>query len=1025
MTSVNPLTFASLLRRSRRAAGLTQFELATRAGIGVDTVSALERGVRQTPHTETVALLADALQLAPADRAFFEATARGHAVTHVPLGSDPTQQPPVILGAKRQAPLVGRAHELAVLERHLTRQAPPLLMLAGEPGIGKSRLLAEAARRAHDSGWTILAGGCHRKSGQEPYTPVLDALAEHLASLPQAQARVMLEGCGWLVRLLPELVETVRVPTPTWTLPPEQERRLMFNAVARYVANVSGPAGTLLLLDDLQWAGADALDLLASLLRTPRDRSGHAVRVIGAYRDTEVRADDLLAVLLADLARERLSTHETLPPLTSAEAVDLFETLLSDGMSDHLETAEPQAIRASIPAARREEALRRAEGVPFYLVSSVQALLAETATGDGIDAALAPAAPGAGRIPWSVAQSIRVRVAALSTPARALLGAAAVVGSALPTTLLVLVTAQPEAEILAALEEACARGLLVERGSHYEFAHDLIRDVVLAALSAARRQALHRRVAEALEQLPALERGRRVAELADHLLEAGEVVRALPYVLQAGDQAEAVYAHAEAEGHYRAAVELARDVDEPACEAEALEKLGKSVLLLGHGDAATALERALRAYQALSDQNGELRALAALLDNQHRRGIRATVDEALARAQTILARLEPADASALTPARASLLAAVYSALSMLYFRADRGSEQMRVARRGVELARLADDDAQLMRSSFRLIIAEYTLGHLEGRDLLERLLTLVTGTPETESTATVYNNIAEEYQYAGEFSQMLWAQEHAVELAERRQEPGTLVLVLDNLAERAYYLGEWQRARETNARATGIQRELVRYGTSGDEGDTLIMRGMLALAEGHEDEGRRLLEHVITKAEQVGDVHLLASLAALLAEADLLAGHVEQARLRATAALQHTSAVDRVARKVLPWLAWADGALGRYDEAEATLTTLLGNVEPLVRVDALYIQALVVTRQGRYQEAVEALEEALAHVRAMPYPYAEAKILWAYGRMEAARGDRAAAWERLTSARAICERLGEGLYRKHIERALRPLGHTQ
>src|SRR5215831_18231437 len=139
MASVKPLTFASLLRRYRRAAGLTQFELATRAGIGVNTISNLERGVRHTPHPETLALLADALQLLPADRAFFEAAARGHAATGLPLGLDPARQPPETIRARWRLPLVGRTHELVLLERHLARQAPPLLVLTGEPGIGKSR----------------------------------------------------------------------------------------------------------------------------------------------------------------------------------------------------------------------------------------------------------------------------------------------------------------------------------------------------------------------------------------------------------------------------------------------------------------------------------------------------------------------------------------------------------------------------------------------------------------------------------------------------------------------------------------------------------------------------------------------------------------------------------------------------------------------------------------------------------------------------------------------------------------------
>ena len=102
-------------------------------------------------------------------------------------------------------------------------------------------------------------------------------------------------------------------PLPPWTVTPAQERRLVFGAAARYLANVAGPAGTLLLLDDLQWAGADALDLLAALLRSVAPPT--TPRVVAAYRDTELRPGDPLADAMADLAHAGLVTRHRLAPL--------------------------------------------------------------------------------------------------------------------------------------------------------------------------------------------------------------------------------------------------------------------------------------------------------------------------------------------------------------------------------------------------------------------------------------------------------------------------------------------------------------------------------------------------------------------------------------------------------------------------------------------------------------------------------------------------------------------------------------
>src|SRR5262249_50845309 len=155
------------------------------------------------------------------------------------------QHPPVF--GKAPPPLIGRAQDLTHLARHLAGDGPPFLFLAGEPGIGKSRLLTEASQRARRGGWTLLRGGGLSRRGTEPYAPLLTALDGHLRHQLPPQQRLALEGCGWLVRLLPELTAVIPAPAPFWPLPPNQERRLMFAAVARYLTNIAGVAGTLLL----------------------------------------------------------------------------------------------------------------------------------------------------------------------------------------------------------------------------------------------------------------------------------------------------------------------------------------------------------------------------------------------------------------------------------------------------------------------------------------------------------------------------------------------------------------------------------------------------------------------------------------------------------------------------------------------------------------------------------------------------------------------------------------------------------
>jgi len=372
-------------------------------------------------------------------------------------------------------PLVGRARELELLDRHLAGAGPPVLMFAGEPGIGKSRLLDEAAARAPGHGLRVLHGGCQRRDAEAPYAPLPDALMRFINILSPSRLRADLRGCAWLARLLPELADALPEPPSAWPLPPGAERRLMSEALARFLGNVAGPDGTLLALDDLQWAGADALALLAWLVRSARPATV-PLYVVGAYRDSEARPGDPLAEALADLAHRRLVAHHTLTPLATPEAAQLLDGLL----------AGAQEEGEAVDAATRERVARRTGGVPFFVVSYAQALRAEDS---------------AGAVPWDVRQSLRQRVAALPRPAQMMLGAAAVAGRRVSRALLVAVLERPEDEVLDALEDAAQARLLVESGPDtYQFAHDVIREVVESGLGAGRRTMLHRRVAEALER---------------------------------------------------------------------------------------------------------------------------------------------------------------------------------------------------------------------------------------------------------------------------------------------------------------------------------------------------------------------------------------------------------------------------------------------------------------------------------------------------------------------------------------------
>ncbi len=198
MVMDQPSAFGDLLKQYRMARGLTQIALADRVRLSVRGISDIERGVHRTPQTETVRRLSDALRLSPQERAALDAAIQRFRVLSASSSSvlpssaascpaSPTRRAECLATrSPRQAsgasspPFVGRADELALVQGHLAGVGPPLLVLEGEPGIGKSRLLEEAGVCARDMGMRALDGGCRRGGGQEPYAPLPDILERHI-----------------------------------------------------------------------------------------------------------------------------------------------------------------------------------------------------------------------------------------------------------------------------------------------------------------------------------------------------------------------------------------------------------------------------------------------------------------------------------------------------------------------------------------------------------------------------------------------------------------------------------------------------------------------------------------------------------------------------------------------------------------------------------------------------------------------------------------------------------------------------
>ena len=960
MRGAQTTRFGMLLRRYRKEAGLTQEQLAERAYLSPFTVSALERGTNQRPRNDTVALLAEALELTLRERAALEASAHGHGAAPEALGAAPDI-----------APLVGRARELAVLERHLAGDGPPVLLLAGEPGIGKSRLLREALAPAARAGWTVLAGGCTRR-GQDPYAPLTEALQQPLRA-PQAPS--VLAGCAWLVRLLPELAAGPIEPLPAWTLTPAQERRLLVAAVKRFLTNLAGPAGTLLVLDDLQWAGSDALDLLLNLLRaTP----AVPLRLVGAYRDTEVPVEAPLTVTLTDLAQAGLVRHHALTAL-STEAVDQLLAVVLEEVA-----GTTSAVRARMS--------QRTGGIPFFVLSCAQALRLHPA--EALDAEA---------VPWDVAQGIRQRVAALPAPAAEVLGVAAVLGRVVQPSELSTVAEQPERMVLAALEAAGRARLLVAEDRTYHFAHDLIRDAVEADVGAAQRLALHRRVAAVL----AREDPCPFERVAYHYGQSDAPREALPFLEQAGDQARAQAAHAAAEGYYRAALEGLESLnsrgtaDRRGDAARLQAKLGELLCLAGHfSEALRALDRAAATYRAAGAME-PLAHVMALVGRAHEQ--RGTQEEGLRHLRAAVALVEAHGSS-------RALAVVYLAQAALHNPMGQYREQRAMAERAVELARTLGDDRLLARALYLHGVALRFLEPGTEEQSYAEAAHLADACGDVEALSDTLYHLALPALLAGDFERSQALVERSLRLQEQF---GDQVSVAHTVALRSMinlYQGDWRAAEADLQQALQLSRAAE---TSLLAAVALTLMSHLRVLQGRGRAARRCL----ADAAALADSEMIALARRMRAELDLLEERPAIARAGFALLLSNPNGNRIDNAFILPSLSWAELQLGDIDAAATTATdgVTLARAERnnLALADALRVQARVAVAQRAWAEAAQALEEGLALARRIAYPYAEGRLLAVYGEFHHQQGEPDAARACWQASLVLFQRLDA---RKDIER---------
>ena len=429
-----------------------------------------------------------------------------------------------------------------------------LFLIGGEPGIGKSRLADTFAREARERGARVLWGKCWEGAGAPAYWPWIQVLRAHIRNTDRDLLRSQLgKAAADVARILPELGDLVgELPAPA----PETDasRFQLFDSTADFLRRISADAPTVLILDDLHSADTPSILLLRFVAQQIGDMR---VVIVGTYRDIELTPDHPMTQAIGEMTRDPTTHVFALHGLSEAEVGRLIEAATGRA-----------ALSTTVTRLWRDTG-----GNPLFVGEAMRLLAAEGRLDDDAAAARIPF-----MLPTGVRDVIARRASQLSPGAGEALRTAAAIGPEFGVDLVSRLVS-PRTDASAALAEAVKAGLVQAITSgRYRFSHDLVREALYEETEPAERAHLHRRIAEAIEDLYAATAGDHAARLAYHYFRAVEVgglvaddgtsrqiaEKAHRYARQAGDQAMAAVAYEEASRLYGmsvAAVDLGRDPD--------------------------------------------------------------------------------------------------------------------------------------------------------------------------------------------------------------------------------------------------------------------------------------------------------------------------------------------------------------------------------------------------------------------------------------------------------------------------------
>jgi class 3 adenylate cyclase/tetratricopeptide (TPR) repeat protein len=939
----------------------------------------------------------------------------------------PSEFPPLrveIAGASTAAPiqqlvrgqLVGRSIESQQLKQHWAEAQQArghLVLLSGEPGVGKTRLAQELVAHAQQSGATVLRGGCYEYEATTPYLPIVEAMREWTHWQGPDQLRAILgPTAAEIAKLAPEIEAKLGALTPNAPLPPSEERLRLFDNVARFLRSLAASSGLLLFIDDMHWADQGTLSLAHYLLRYLRN---DRVLILAAYRELELDRAHPLAAALVDWNRERLATRLMLGRLSHADTKALIATLFGqESVSDDFASA----------------LYRETEGNPFFVEEVVKSLI-EQGQVYREDGRWARKELHELAIPQSVKEAIGRRLNRLSELAIETLRTAAALGKSFAFGELARVSPANEDALLDALDEASAAQLVRANSGasaapssgddSFVFTHDKIREVLYEELNPIRRRRLHQRIGEALEKLyggptpsdvpPAARSDEHAQDLAHHFTQAGDLERSLSYSRRAAQNATRIVAYDEALKFLEHARESAEALNRPGDLIAIDEAIGDI------HEARGTVQPAVDAYE---------RALAVVQKPEARAALKAKVGDAYCNVGDPrgLARLEEA-LRELDPRTQTNALALSTALVGRYhhYRSEhrKAIEFLEKAR---QLAEPLDDPRTLGNIYAFLAGAHQNLLQYDESDRWSRASVELGKRTQSALAVALGNEFLAENAAARGF----W--DEALAFAARDDEEGKKIGSLARsgwsgfASVTAYYgKGELAKALSTASTAFDLSEQI------GEERLVCWLHPQAAFAAadlGDDEAARAHAERASAGARQLNQLVLSAMALHAVGYASMQRGDAQ----RALEAYDQYVALVRdtengVARNlVMGQAAAAYAAAGRTEDAATFADRAFALADrakaPHYSALARRVQGQVFAVRERYDDAVRAFDEAIASFTKLGSRLELGRALYHRASTQFARGDLTTARADITRARDLFAATGAARDRARAEALLTP-----